>query len=288
MGEDSGPMETFDRAGNPHRLEILRALARAFSESPVEPHLRYSDLREEVGIRDKGNFNYHLDRLDGLVRKSPDGYVITSVGLTVVSTVASGALDPDWEWGPREVPGECFFCGDPLTLRHEDGHLLLACDTDEHGLVFAVPPSVVDDHPDDEVLERVAFVLYRQATSVKHGVCPECQGDVTPEIISEPRPGGDYFFHGDCHTCGFQHGFPVGATALSHPDVLDAYAGAGVDLRTTPFWTLPWCHVGHGSVVSEDPFRVTLDVNFDGGASLTVTLDRSGSVVGTERPSTAE
>jgi len=282
MGEDSGPMETFDRASNARRMEILRVLARAFSESPIDPQLRYSELREETGIRDKGNFNYHLDRLDGLVRNDPDGYVITSVGLTVVSTVASGALDPDWEWGPRDVPGECFFCGDALTLCHEDGHLLLTCGTGDHGLVFSVPPSVVDDHPDDEVLERVAFVLYRQATSVKHGVCPECQGEVTPEVIPELRPSGDYFFHGDCHNCGFQHGFPVGAAVLSHPDVIAALAADGVDVRTTPFWTLPWCHVGHESVVSEDPFRVTLDVTIEGDETLTVTLDRSGGVVATD------
>ena len=278
MGGDSGPVETFDLVSNSRRMAILRALARAFSESPIEPHMRYSELREEVGIDDQGNFNYHLDRLDGLARKEPEGYVITSVGLTVVSTVASGALDPDWSWGPREVPGECFFCGDALTLRHEDGHLLLTCDTDEHGLVFPVPPSLVDDHPDDAVLERVACVLYQQATAVKHGICPECQGAVTPAVIPEPRPGGDYFFHGDCHTCGFQHGFPVGAAALSHPEVLAACADAGVDPRTTPFWTLPWCHVGHESVVSEEPFRVRVEIRH-GDGPLAVTLDRSGTVV---------
>lgn len=106
-------------------------------------------------------------------------------------------------------------------------------------------------------------------------------------MIPELRPGGDHFFHGDCHTCGFQHGFPVGAAALSHPEVLDACADAGVDPRTTPFWTLPWCHVGHESVVSEDPFRVTVDVNAKSGDALSVTLDRSGSVVNTGRSTTA-
>jgi DNA-binding transcriptional ArsR family regulator len=284
MGDESTPLETFDRVNNPLRLAILRALARAFSESPIEPHMRYSDLREAVGARDKGNFNYHLDRLDGLVTKTPEGYAITDVGLTVVSTVASRSLDPDWEWGPRDVPGECFFCGDSLTLRHEDGHLLLTCGSDDHGLVFSAPPSLVDDHPDDELLERVALVLYQQATQVKHGVCPECRGDVTPEIVPEPRPGGDYFFRGDCHNCGFQHGFPVGAAALSHPDVIAAVAEDGEGVRTTPFWTLPWCHVGHEAVVSEDPFRARVDVR-RGGDPLTVTLDRSGTVVSVDGPS---
>jgi len=281
MGGESSPLETFDRVSNPLRLEILRALARAFSESPVDPCLRYSDLREEVGARDKGNFNYHLDRLDGLVRNESEGYVITSVGLTVVSTVASGSLDPDWEWGPRDVPGECFFCGDSLTLRHEDGHLLLTCGSGDHGLVFSVPPSLVDAHPDDEVLERVAFALYQQVTQVKRGICPECRGDVTPEIIPELRPGGDYFFRGDCHNCGFQHGFPVGAAALSHPGVIAAFAEDGIDVRTTPFWTFPWCHVGHEAVVSEDPFRVRVEIARD-GRRLVVTLDRSGTVVAVE------
>jgi hypothetical protein len=285
MAGESSPLETFDLASNPLRLAILRALARAFSESPIDPCLRYSDLREEVGARDKGNFNYHLDRLDGLVTKTSEGYAITDVGLTVVSTVASGSLDPGREWGPHEVPGECFFCGDSLTLRHEDGHLLLTCGTGDHGLVFSVPPSLVGDHPDDEVLERVALVLYQQVTAVKQGICPECRGPVTPEIIPELRPGGDYFFRGDCHNCGFQHGFPVGAVVLSHPDVIAALAGDGVDVRTTPFWTLPWCHVGHEAVVSEDPFRVRVAVTRE-AETLAVTLDRLGAVVSVDRSET--
>jgi hypothetical protein len=36
-------------------------------------------------------------------------------------------------------------------------------------------------------------------------------------------------------------------------------------------------------VVSEKPFRVTVDVNIERGEALAVTLDRSGSVVSTDR-----
>jgi DNA-binding transcriptional ArsR family regulator len=53
--------EVLDSVSNTTRVEILRALADAHSDSPNDPWLAYSELQEAVGVRDNGNFNYHLD-----------------------------------------------------------------------------------------------------------------------------------------------------------------------------------------------------------------------------------
>ncbi len=275
----------FELVSNETRVAILRALAEAFRESPTDPVVAYSDLRERVGVRDKGNFNYHLDRLGDLVSRESEGYVVSSVGLAVVSAVASGSLDPEWTWGPTDVPGECSFCGDSLELRYENGHLLLTCGVDDHALLFPVSPTLLDGDADAtrDVLERVAVTVYQQTLQLGHGVCPECQGAVTPEIAPEPKSDQDgYYFHGDCRDCGFQYGFPVGAAALSNPEVIAFYSEAGVDVRTTPFWTLEWCHAGHETIVSEEPLRARVDVR-RGSETLSLTLDSAAGVVSTER-----
>ncbi|WP_436909836.1 DUF7351 domain-containing protein [Halosimplex marinum] len=283
MGAESSPTETFELVSNDTRLAILRALAEAFRESPIEPFVAYSDLRDRVGVRDKGNFNYHLDRLEDLVTEGSEGYAVTSVGLAVVSAVASGRLDPGWTWGPREVPGACSFCGDALVLRYENGHLLLTCGVDDHALLFPVSPSLLDGHEGDALVERVAVALSQQAERIRRGICPECEGDLTPGVVPEPKPEQDgHFFHGDCRRCGFQHGFPVGAAALSQPAVLAAFDARDVDLRATPFWTLAWCRVGAETVVGEDPLRVRVDARLP-DETLAVTLDGDAAVVSTER-----
>ncbi|WP_152436466.1 DUF7351 domain-containing protein [Halosimplex carlsbadense] len=173
--------------------------------------------------------------------------------------------------------------GDGLALRYENGHLLLTCGVDEHTLLFPVSPSLLDGHEGDALLGRVAVALSHQAARIRRGICPECQGEVTPGIVPEPKPEQDgYFFHGDCGRCGFQHGFPVGAAALSDPEVLAAFADEGTDLRTTPFWTLEWCRVGAETVVTETPLRVHIDARLT-DETLRITLDDDAAVVSTER-----
>jgi DNA-binding transcriptional ArsR family regulator len=52
------PDEAFAALGDPTRIAILRALF----EDPHEP-TAFSDLRRAVGVRDSGQFNYHLGEL---------------------------------------------------------------------------------------------------------------------------------------------------------------------------------------------------------------------------------
>lgn len=66
--------DIFEVLSDPTRLEILAALHER--STPVS----YTALREATAVEDKGRFNYHLRRLDGLVRTSDGEYHLTRRG----------------------------------------------------------------------------------------------------------------------------------------------------------------------------------------------------------------
>ncbi|UIO99967.1 helix-turn-helix domain-containing protein [Halobaculum sp. CBA1158] len=97
-----------------HRVAILRELAAA--DAP----LTFSELRERVGMRDTGRFNYHLGELRGrFVRERDGGYVLGHAGERVV--LAAADLDPDGAatlaegrtgGGGGDGEGACPVCGE--------------------------------------------------------------------------------------------------------------------------------------------------------------------------------
>ena len=87
--DDSDLLEAFETLADETRLGVLRALVRA-----DEP-LRFSDLRERVGARDSGRFNYHLDRLVGRFVERRDGrYALTDAARRRLSAASDG---PEFE-----------------------------------------------------------------------------------------------------------------------------------------------------------------------------------------------
>jgi hypothetical protein len=66
-----------------HRIAILQALATA------DKPLTFLELRERVGIRDTGRFNYHLSKLrERFVRETDDGYDLGHAGERVILAAA--------------------------------------------------------------------------------------------------------------------------------------------------------------------------------------------------------
>lgn len=279
---ETSPTDVFDVIGHSIRLAILRALADAYSESPADPWLDYTALRDAVEMRDNGNFNYHLDRLDDFVVKESEGYRISRVGLEVVIAVASGSLDPDWTWGPVDVPSTCAYCDEPLQLRYADGNLRLECGEWAHTLRLSVSPRLLDAHPTETLGERLTLLLQQRVAQVRRGICPECQGAVEGGIRFGINDLEHYYYHGRCQQCGFQHGFDVGPLVLPHPDVIAFFADHGRDVRSTPLWELDFCTPGRETVCSTEPLRLRVDVERE-DETLSLTLDRDGSVVATER-----
>ncbi|RQG97861.1 winged helix-turn-helix domain-containing protein [Natrarchaeobius chitinivorans] len=102
------PAEPFKSLGNETRLEILRVLyERTRGSGSWESAVSYSDLREAVGVRDKGNFNYHLRQLDGQFVEDADGtgddsggYQLTFAGFEIATVIDMDAWRSHEPRGP--------------------------------------------------------------------------------------------------------------------------------------------------------------------------------------------
>ena len=94
--------DALETLGHDIRIRILQTLADA-----SEP-LTFTELREAVGVRDTGKFNYHLTKLcEYFVRESTDGYELGHAGTRVVTASHTAELGD-----AVEPVGECPVCGE--------------------------------------------------------------------------------------------------------------------------------------------------------------------------------
>ena len=83
----------FELLGEETRLRIIDALYTA-NRADSEEAVRFSQLREAVGVQDTGQFNYHLNRLLGtFVIRTDDGYVLSSAGEAVGRLLAAHSVE---------------------------------------------------------------------------------------------------------------------------------------------------------------------------------------------------
>jgi DNA-binding transcriptional ArsR family regulator len=82
VSEDVLPEEVYALLADETRVAIVRALGE------VGRPLAFSELRERVGVRDSGRFNYHLQRLVGVFLDcTEEGYVLTDDGERVADSL---------------------------------------------------------------------------------------------------------------------------------------------------------------------------------------------------------
>jgi len=102
-------MDALEALGNEIRISILRELAEA------ERALSFTELRDRVGLRDSGKFNYHLSTLcEYFVRDTNEGYELGHAGTRVISaTDRPGQDDADEPvTEPIAADEECPVCGE--------------------------------------------------------------------------------------------------------------------------------------------------------------------------------
>lgn len=86
------PADAFELVGNEIRVGIIQVLQDAYRDG--DRSLPYVTLQSRVGVRDSGQFNYHLQQLVGqFVRKDGSDYRLTYAGQTVASAIVSGAYN---------------------------------------------------------------------------------------------------------------------------------------------------------------------------------------------------
>ncbi|WP_293033495.1 winged helix-turn-helix domain-containing protein [Natronococcus sp.] len=279
--DESAPQRGFDLFSDETRVEILRALAERLRENPEDPTVGFADLRRRVGVRDSGNFNYHLQKLEGrFVRGTTDGYRIAPAGLLVVTALITGVYGEGTQLGPVELDDTCPGCAKPFTATYEDGLLVVTCPND-HVFRNALPPGAVEDRTLSELVDLLALKSRRDLAFAIERVCPYCYARLEWSATVDPDaelPSIDT----QCSRCGVRVEIPVIVSLLRHPTVASFYYEHGIDVRKRPLWTPEFfTAVDVSTVADSDRLRVEIDLE---GDELEAILDESLSVLDITQP----
>jgi len=286
--ETVDPEDAFGALSDETRIDILRALWEA-----DDHELSFSELREAVGMRDSGQFNYHLATLvDAFVAKSDGEYELKLAGMRVVGALLAGAYTMAGSVDPIDLDERCPSCGASMTFQYENEWVSFECTECSVYTTFGVPPGVFDGYDVDSfpaVADRYGRALIRQADN---GICPYCEGRVRPTVDAihgpdesaavpdrlEDLPAVEY----ECDRCTETVRADLGIALLTHPAVVSFYYDHGVDVRKDSTLRFGALTNERSRIRERDPPRATVTYSAD-DEELTLTVDDELSVLDVER-----
>ncbi|WP_435332977.1 winged helix-turn-helix domain-containing protein [Haloarchaeobius sp. TZWWS8] len=302
--EQLPPDEAFELLGHETRFRILEELGDA------DGNLSFSELRERVGVRDTGQFNYHLGKLTGrfVTKAEPDdgdtggddddgsehddeigGYHLTGAGRQVVGAVLSGGYTKAMDAETVEMNATCLDCGEPMELAFETDSVRVTCT--DCGMQFTdveVPAGVLEGYGPDAAAAVVDRWLKRHLGIASLGFCPTCHGQLARrlQVPADPDapdwlPDDDEFevvSRAECRRCSQNWYSDLGAALLSHPAIVAFHHEHGVDVRSRPMWDHEWLSTKTADVVQREPLRVELALSLD-DERLVLTVDRDLQIV---------
>ncbi|OIB56365.1 winged helix-turn-helix domain-containing protein [Natrialba sp. SSL1] len=316
------PADPFKPLGNETRLEILRVLYDHLQSASREATLSYSTLRSEVGVADKGNFNYHLRQLDGLfvergdktetttdthsssnsdsrtsTDSSLDGYRLTFAGFEIAKVIDVDAWRSHEPCGPvvledpRENPVETSTnetddeptAQDPLTATYEDSVVEIRRG-DDLLYAHAVRPTgaAARGMAVDELLDTASTLWRHTVEQLLENICPYCHAPIERTLEYTPDRRWEHTFSANCDECGSLGGSHVGIVAITHPEAIAFCWDHGLDLTSTRVWSLPFVDDDAVTVLSDEPRRVRLDIEFE-TVRLELVVNDDVRIVDTER-----
>ena len=277
------PDEVFALLADETRILILQALWEAESET-----LSFSTLRESVGMRDAGQFNYHLGKLVGhLIKKTDDGYTLSPAGESVIGAILSGAFTMKGDVTPIQLPNQCSTCDDePLWFEVDQNYVTITCNECEKASTFPIPPSVLAGYP-AEAFPSVAQQYVRTLIqNLRRGFCPTCSGAVQPTIGTfgdgsneVPSIADQVVIRFQCDKCGQTHQNDPVSFFLSEPVVVSYFHTRGVNIEDISIWNLSQ-YVGEpaSTTAETDQRHVTLTFTTEEDC-LTLTVDDSLDII---------
>ena len=311
--EAAGPnaTEAFSILGNETRLAILITLwdeLDPFAEDPTDymvgAAIPFSELRRRVGVRDPGQFHYHIDQLVGrFVKKTDDGYELNAAGKEVVRTVIATVGFDQQSTEPSEIDDPCPFCGAPTEVTYQNYRLYQVC-TECDGMYS------LDEHPDGIIVgwksspalinhgsaEGMYYASRREAAHLYalryEGVCARCSGPITRSVHvcedHDPQDGAscpacDRQFEVAgrfvCDVCKEGNICPVlKAVWAPHHRVIDEFLVSHGVLPEFPYLTkVPWLETEE-SIISVDPIKVRITLSV-GNDELELLVDEEINVV---------
>jgi len=272
VGEQEFEREGFESLSHPVRLGILEALGERLKDQPADPTIGFSDLRREVGMRDSGNFNYHLDKLRGrFVRQTEDGYQITAAGLQVVAAVISGTYGGERTLGPESIGDPCPACAEELTATYQAGLFTVSCPND-HEFRHPLPQGSVAERDIDQIVLLLTLTVHQDMQLASDGICPLCNAALS-WVVDPSFDSAFPHFETQCSRCGALLDLPVVVPVLAKPVGVCFYHDHGIDARREP----PWSPVFYENVGVTDSLPVEVSIE-RGEESLVATLTEDLSV----------
>jgi len=294
--EKADPEEVFAALSDDTRIAILRTLWDADEPLP------FSDLREAVGVRDSGQFNYHLGKLTGqFVKQRDEKYTLTRAGIQINGAIEAGAYTVEASLEPIELDSPCPTCDSDRTLYYEDDTVRVECASCAVSARFGVPPSVLSDHDRTAIPSVAGRYLKSTFRRITDGFCTFCDGAVHPtvgtmgEFIEGPEELPDDvpdeflekvqdlpFVQYDCEQCGATPSGSLRAVFLSHPAVVSFHYEHGVDVRDVSAWDVAAFDPERETIRQDEPFRASTTFTVD-DKSLTLVVDDALGVIEIER-----
>jgi len=311
MSEETEPLtpdDAFAALGNETRMDILRTLAE--SDTP----LSFSELRDRVGMRDSGQFNYHLDTIEGhFVRKRDGQYELRQSGRRVIGAVLSGAITEDPVIEPARIDHPCPVCDAPTLVGFSEGrveHYCTGCTgyygrrpidaggssngAPEYGYLgsFQLPPAGTEGRTPAELFRAASTWELLNLIAAAAGVCPECSAPLehTPRVCADHDHTDDTCgqcnnYHAihvefECTNCLYGGEAAVAIALMADVNVLAFLAANGIHPVSPSDPTAYSATImdPDEELLSTDPFEARLTLTLD-DAALTVTVDDDLNVV---------
>jgi len=296
--EQADPEDVFAALSDDTRVGILRALWE--TDEPAT----FSQLREAVGVRDSGQFNYHLDKLvDRFVTRTEEGYELTQAGIRINGGIDAGSYTIGATVEPIPLAGDCPTCGGDRTLYYEDERVRVECESCFVTAEFGVPPSVVAGCDREAVPEVAGQYLRAKFQWINSSFCTFCDGRLEPSVSPVADSVDDLpeemddevakqverlpFVCYNCERCGSTAMGGLRLAFLDHPAIAGFYHAHGIDVREFPVWEFAGFDPDRERVHSREPFRARVTYSVDDEArtlivddALDVVAIESGTVTG--------
>ncbi len=283
--------KTFDVLGNKTRLAILLALWDAYDPHGTDDAVRFTELRDQIGIRQGAQFNYHLTKLmDHFVTKDDSGYRLTPIGRKFVQTIIADTMDES-NLEPTEIAVPCHICDGTTAIAYQGGylyHLCLQCDgrlgpgsVFDEGRLFIepFPSSALSTRPPRELFTDGVITLLLIKVMKLVGLCPRCSGEIEASVhlCRDHHPGEmsvcqacgvreEVRVRWGCSVCKYRGGTSPAEAIITHPTVVSFYHDHGIDInyKFRDFETarrLRELMMSHEQViVQDDPLQVEVTV----------------------------
>jgi hypothetical protein len=229
--EERPPDDVFGLLGNEVRLEILQAMS-----TRPDATYTFSELYDRVDIDDSGNFNYHLDKLEGVFVSKDDGYELTHAGKSVIGAVYAGTFTANASIEPISADWDCLLCGGEMLIHYADERVQFRCEDCEEGAEFPFPPGNLDEYDRDELPRAFGRWYHQSFRKLFEGFCGVCSGRVErdllhpPESVEEGRGPSKVSF--ECTRCGMSGVVTGGSMVTLHPIVEGFLSEHGFDVSS--------------------------------------------------------